>query len=212
MRQIPKLLVNLITLLFLIGPLLAANKPADPAAKAEAEYQKFIKEHLGYKLLLTEYDKFKKLTVFRVDPRMSNELEFKKPDGGGINIDMMVRGVVPDKLKADNPAFVILTITAAGKSDESWRYIDCKDLNWLVDDAALEWESIEYDNHVFDDASTNEYFSIVLNPSQFAKLAKAGKIEVKVCNDEFVFVQKQLWVLRWVSEQVQATLAARTAK
>jgi hypothetical protein len=212
MKQTQKLFAALIGLFFLMGPLLAENKPVDPAAKAEAEYQKFVKEHVGWKLLISEYDKFKKTTTFQSDARMTNELEFQKPGGGGLNIDLTVFAVFPDKITEKDPGAVTLMLIARGKSDESWRYIDCKEFNWLVDDASIEWDSLDYDNHVFDDASTSEYFNITVSFAKFALLAKAKKIEAKICNDEFIFTKKQLWVMRWVNEQVQAALAAKTAK
>ena len=90
--------------------------------------------------------------------------------------------------------------------------MDCKDINWLVDGKDFAWDDEDYDSKILDDASTLEYFDITLSAAKLAKLAKAGKIEAKICNDEFVFTQKQLWVIRWVSEQMQAAAKSSTAE
>jgi|GEM_PF-2688063 len=211
MKFLFRFALMLFALVFFARPILADDKPADAAAKeaakAEADYQHWIKDHVGYKLLTVEYDKFKKDTVISDDPRMSNELEFKKPDGGGLNMNLMVSAHVPDS----EEGFVNLIITAEGSSEGSWRYLDCHDFNWLVDGADLAVDNEDYDNHVYDDASTSEYISLSLNMKAFAKLVKAGKIECKICNDEFNFQRNQMWVLRWVYEQIQA-LKAPAAK
>ncbi|HVZ79190.1 MAG TPA: hypothetical protein VHE12_00155 [bacterium] len=185
-----------------------AQPTPDPAAKAEADYQKYLKDRHG--AMKAEHDKFKNQTTLSLEYYMSlHDLEFQKPKGGGTKLHMTIIGVIPDKItKKEGPQFA-LEIIAPG--DKGWRYLDCKELNWLVDGKPFKWQDQDYDNSVLDSGSTMEYFRIYLTPKMLAKLAKAQTIEGKICNDEFVSNQKQMWVLRWANEQIEAISKANTA-
>jgi hypothetical protein len=204
-----KLMLVLAFILLLVNPILADNKPTpDPVAKAEADYQKYLKDR--HAALLVNHDKFKNLTKITIESYLPHDLQFQKPKGGGLDIEFNIIGIVPDTItKTDTPQVVIQMIAL---SQDGWRYLKCKDLSWLVDGKPLKWLSEDYDGDTTGGASTMEFFSITLSPDQLEKLAAAKTIECKICNDEFVFIQKQFWVMRWVSEKVKELSKTNSSK
>jgi hypothetical protein len=195
-------------------PIIAKDTPKvekpnfDPLTKSEEEYQRFIKDKSEY--LKVEYDKFKKMTQILTDVHLvlDGDLEFQKPKGGGTNIQLQVISIVPDKRTKSDPVVVVLMLIAS--SPEGWRFLDCKDFNWLVNGEPFKYLRETYDGRVGDAGSTTEYFDIELTPNQFNKLTHASSIECKICNDEFVFNKKHFWAMRWVNEKLKDLLRVKT--
>jgi len=209
-----------LTILFLLIPFTfpqksnsANNSTPINQSKNLFDCQKFIKDQIGQKRLIIKYDKFKKQTEITTDNNLAiNELQFRKPDGnlpdGAGNFLMLdVHAFVPDDISKANPIFVIVSITS--HTFENWKYLKCQDVNWLVDNKPLNWISVKYSSDTGSDYGAAgielfENFDIALTIKQFNKLVSSKNIDFEICQDEFVFNEKQYCVMQWVNDQITA--------
>ena len=91
-----------------------------------------------------------------------------------------------------------------------FKFADCNDFHWLVDEKPLKFISEKYSNHEGKDlVDTVETFKVVLSKSQFETLATATTVECKICETTFVFNKKHFWSLRWVMERAKELRAPK---
>ncbi len=200
--------LSLIVALLALPVFAGDNSAADPAAKAEADYQKYVQSRKNQ--LHVDYNKFDKVTVVKSDAdlALSRDMEFKKAKGDGTGIKLQVMAGLPDNATKKNHEFVVLAIRSFS---ENGRYLSCHEFNWLVDGGSLKWDSLEYGKSVVGSES-EENFNSSLSEAKLEKLVAAKTIECKICNDEFVFGDKQRWVMRWVAERMREVEKQKKAK
>jgi len=74
---------------------------------------------------------------------------------------------------------------------EDWKYLKCHSTYWLINGAPTKFGKVVHDGNVgkgFIVESIEQHMTV----EQFAKIAAAKKVEVRICNDEFQFTEQDL--------------------
>ena len=94
-----------------------------------------------------------------------------------------VRSVTPEKPDV-NSIFLIF-------KSQTWRYLKCSNVDWLIDGKPIKFKEIIQDRNV-QRGTVTEGFILQSDRSQMASIAKAGLVEIRVCNDEYVLSKEAI--------------------
>jgi hypothetical protein len=117
---------------------------------------------------------------------------------------MQVVGTSLDGLKVS--AFFLSNDTSAvmfklTSKSESWKYLDCKIANFLVDGVPFSPGQMEYDGTV-GKGYVIEYFSWDMPIAKFLQMVNARSVEVKICNDVYGLSPDHVYALRDLASRI----------
>lgn len=130
-----------------------------------------------------EYDRFENETMVRLD------LELEQ---AGLNLitffTMLGRS-------ASRPELVVMTLVA---KNESWEFLRCHDVSFLVDGVPFASGASEEPHHNGEVGTgyVLEFIAVMLTPERFNLLIGGSKIEGRLCRTEFGITPPQLASLR----------------
>jgi hypothetical protein len=166
---------------------------ATPEAPATPEGNTSIPPRGKYKhnyTITEEFDRFKEATVVKLLPVLGG------PRGkvNNLLVSYSYEGKVPAVPSTVN-------FTLASQAD-SWMYLKCYDLSWLLDGRIHMSPGSGHEGQV-GDGYVLELITSKLSVDEFLQIVNAEKVEGKVCNTEFVLTPSQMEALRDVASRMQ---------
>ncbi len=96
-------------------------------------------------------------------------------------------------------------ITIVSKSD-SWEYLECHFVKWLVDDRPLDLGDFEHNGSI-GSGYVLEFVTGRLKPTGLEAMTKAQKIEYKICNDVFKLTESEMADVRGLKKTFDEAIA-----
>lgn len=88
------------------------------------------------------------------------------------------------------------------KDSKEHRYLRCKTTNWLVDGKIIKPKAVLFDSKINrNPVHVSEMLIVGFSKEDFATLAKANKIEYRVCNDEYEMTAEEKEGIRTVYQE-----------
>ena len=131
-----------------------------------------------------EYDRFSGKTSISTNPaKLVQEYDcWKQPR---ILLLMEFKGEIIPKTK---PKVQIAFTSQA----EDWEYLNCHFTHMLVDGKPLKISKVTHNGEVISGDNILEFIMTSLFWKEFCKMAMGEKIEVKICNTEFVLSEREM--------------------
>lgn len=140
-----------------------------------------------------EYDNIKGYTAVSLVPKQSDVLLQNHKQAH------LFLTYVYDSQSPAIPDVVILQFVSAS---EDWSYLNCHDINLLIDST----ERIAFENEHDGNVLTGFVVEILrgfLTPTQFLRIVNANKVEGKICNDGFILTSEQMEALKDVASRMK---------
>lgn len=101
---------------------------------------------------------------------------------------------------------MMLTITG-----QEWKYLHCHEMDWLVDGKPMNFWSTRYDDQMGSGDYVMEFFNITPKRTSLEALAKASKVEYRICNTEYVLTRDELDGIRKMLDKTDSFRPAHVA-
>ncbi len=99
---------------------------------------------------------------------------------------------------SENTSTVVLRLNS---TSETWKYLNCKYADFLVDGAPFSSGKMKYDGTV-GKGYVIEFFSWDVPVDKFLTMVNARSVEVKICNDEYRLSEGNLNALRDLASRI----------
>lgn len=136
-----------------------------------------------------EFDRFSGATSVRADPNPTKVYNGER----NFSVGYSYKGTTPTI-----PDVVVFSFWSVA---EDWQYLKCHSVALLVDGEQMPLES-EHDGEVMS-PKVLEMVHVPIDVDRFLQIVNAKKVEGQICNDEFVFTDKQMEAMRDVASRMQ---------
>lgn len=136
-----------------------------------------------------EYDRFRNNTVVTAETELQN----------GLKLRVLY---VSDGQTTTRPGSIGLTLISDSRD---WEYLRCHHLNFLVDGKPFPVGEVDHDGTV-GRGYVLEYINIEMPVARFTQLARASRVEGRICNTEFSLREEQLQLLRDLANRTKGII------
>lgn len=134
---------------------------------------------------VSEYDRFTDMTTVALGAWTSPPHEFKHTDLSMAGHSFPPRLIVRAFFKGKNPRAVKTVSFGFTTMSTDWLYLKCPYLDILVDDRPVDLGKARHDGDVGSGYVSETIITEILI-DKFAKVARAKKLEAKICNTELI--------------------------
>jgi len=139
---------------------------------------------VGFADIESKHDRFRDTT--KISTNITKlALEYNCREQPRLHLMMTFTGKIMPKTK---PEVQMMFVSKA----EDWQYLNCHFTDMLIDGKPLKISETRHDGSVISADTIMEYIMTSVSWKEFCKMAIGKKIEVKICNTEFILSTREM--------------------